>query len=53
VTRGHPLNPALGMAVGDGAAALSRLERLTDVAPAILGRVLGRAAAEPGSSRGS
>lgn len=41
VTGGHTLNPALGMAVGDGAAALSRLERLTDVAPAVLGRVLG------------
>jgi 2,3-bisphosphoglycerate-independent phosphoglycerate mutase len=41
VTRGHTLNPALGMVVGDGFDALGRLTRLTDVAPAILGRVLG------------
>lgn len=52
VTGGHTLNPALGMAVGEGAA-LARLERLTDVAPAILGRVLGREAEEAGSIGGS
>jgi 2,3-bisphosphoglycerate-independent phosphoglycerate mutase len=40
VTRGHTLNPALGMVIGDGAEALGGLARLTDVAPAILGRVL-------------
>lgn len=44
VERGHTRNPAFGLAVGAGADELPRLDRLTDVAPAILARVLGRAA---------
>jgi len=41
VTRGHTRNPVLGLAVGDGADALPPMERITDVAPAVLERVLG------------
>jgi 2,3-bisphosphoglycerate-independent phosphoglycerate mutase len=41
VGRGHTLNPALAVAVGDGADELPPLVRITDVAPLILGRLLG------------
>lgn len=41
VGRGHTRNPALGLALGPGAAELGSLRRITDVAPRILERVLG------------
>jgi 2,3-bisphosphoglycerate-independent phosphoglycerate mutase len=37
---GHTRNPALGLATGDGADRLPAMERLTDVAPVLLERVL-------------
>lgn len=41
VGRGHTRNPVMGMAVGDGVDEIRRLGRITDVAPMLLGRVLG------------